>query len=125
MLFSQIIPPSPSPTESKSLFCTAVSVFLSCIQGYRYHVSTTTAQQPSLAQFPSVPSKIRALNLFPTSVCVSKWQMAQRVKHLPAMWETQVRSLGRDDSPGEGNGESRGQGSLVGYSPQGHRVGHD
>ena len=51
--------------------------------------------------------------------------MAQRVKHLPAMWETQVRSLGRDDSPGEGNGESRGWGSLVGYSPQGHRVGHD
>ena len=30
--------------------------------------------------------------------------MAQRVKHLPAMWETQVRSLGRDDSPDEGNG---------------------
>ena len=25
MLFSQIIPPSPSPTESKSLFCTSVS----------------------------------------------------------------------------------------------------
>ena len=23
--------------------------------------------------------------------------MAQRVKHLPAMWETQVRSLGRED----------------------------
>ena len=39
MLFSQIIPPSPSPTESKSLFCTPVSLFLSCIQGYRYHLS--------------------------------------------------------------------------------------
>ena len=23
--------------------------------------------------------------------------MAQRVKHLPAVWETQVRSLGRED----------------------------
>ena len=23
--------------------------------------------------------------------------MAQRVKHLPAIWETQVRSLGRED----------------------------
>ena len=23
--------------------------------------------------------------------------MAQRLKHLPAMWETQVRSLGRED----------------------------
>ena len=31
MLFSQNIPPSPSPTESKSLFCTSVSPFLFCI----------------------------------------------------------------------------------------------
>ena len=27
------------------------------------------------------------------------------VKRLPAMRETQVRSLGREDSPGEGNGK--------------------
>ena len=33
MLFSQNIPPSPSPTESKSLFCTSVSLFLFCIWG--------------------------------------------------------------------------------------------
>ena len=32
--FSQIIPPSPSPTESKSLFYTSVSLLLSRIQGY-------------------------------------------------------------------------------------------
>ena len=36
---SQIIPPSPSPTESKSLFYTSVSLLLSHIQGYRYHLS--------------------------------------------------------------------------------------
>ena len=30
--------------------------------------------------------------------------VAQRLKHLPAMWETRVRSLGREDSRGEGNG---------------------
>ena len=30
MLFSQIIPPSPFPTESKSLFFTSVSLLLSC-----------------------------------------------------------------------------------------------
>ena len=30
--------------------------------------------------------------------------MAQRVKRLPAMWETWVQSLGQEDSPGEGNG---------------------
>ena len=37
--FSQIIPPSPSPTESKILFYTSVSLFLSCIQGYCYYLS--------------------------------------------------------------------------------------
>ena len=31
MLFSRNIPPSPSPTESKSLFCTSGSLFLFCI----------------------------------------------------------------------------------------------
>ena len=36
MPFSQIIPTSPSPTESKRLFYTSVSLLLSRIQGYRY-----------------------------------------------------------------------------------------
>ena len=39
MSFSQIIPPSPSPTESKRLFYTSVSLSLSRIQGCRYHLS--------------------------------------------------------------------------------------
>ena len=30
--------------------------------------------------------------------------MAQEVKNLPAVPETRVQSLGREDSPGEGNG---------------------
>ena len=37
--FSQIIPSSPFPTESKRLFYTSVSLLLSGIQGYRYHLS--------------------------------------------------------------------------------------
>ena len=36
--FSQIIPP-PSPTESKRLFYTSVSLLLSHTQGCRYHLS--------------------------------------------------------------------------------------
>ena len=39
MPFSQIIPPFPSLTESKRLFYTSVSLLLSRIQGYHYHLS--------------------------------------------------------------------------------------
>ena len=39
MPFSQIFPPSPSPTESIRLFYTSVSLLLSCTQGYCYHLS--------------------------------------------------------------------------------------
>ena len=39
MPFSQNIPPSPSPTESKTLFYTSVSLLLSRKQGYHYHLS--------------------------------------------------------------------------------------
>ena len=38
MLFFLNTPPSPSPTESKSLFCTSVSLFLFCILGCHYHL---------------------------------------------------------------------------------------
>ena len=71
MPFSEIIPPSPSPTESIRLFYTSVSLLLFCIQGYRYHLS-----------FPYI--------------CVSSL-VAQRLKCLPGMWETLVRSLGQED----------------------------
>ena len=37
--FSQTIPPLPSPTESKRLFFTSVSLLLSRIQHYHYHLS--------------------------------------------------------------------------------------
>ena len=37
--FFQIIPPSPSPSDSKSPFYTSVSLLLSRIQGHHYHLS--------------------------------------------------------------------------------------
>ena len=39
MPFSQIFPPSPSPTETIRLFYTSVSLVLSRTQGYCYHLS--------------------------------------------------------------------------------------
>ena len=39
VLFSPIIPVSPSPTESKRLFYTSVSLLLSLIKGHHYHLS--------------------------------------------------------------------------------------
>ena len=55
----------------------------------------------------------------------SKAGLAQMVKNLPAMWETQVQSLGREDPLEKGMatpvflpGESHGQRGLVAtYSP--------
>ena len=55
--------------------------------------------------------------------------MAQMVKNLPGMQETQVRSLNWENPPEKGMattpvflpGKSHGQKSLVGYSPQGHK----
>ena len=39
MLFSQVISPSPSPTESKSLFFISVSLLLPCISDHHYRLS--------------------------------------------------------------------------------------
>ena len=54
--------------------------------------------------------------------------MAHTVKNLPAIWETQVRSLGLEDPLDEGMAPPssllawriHGHRSLVGYSPWGH-----
>ena len=58
--------------------------------------------------------------------------MAQMVKNSPAMQETWIQTLGREDSlekeiptPVFLPGEFHGQRSLVGYSPWSHRVRHE
>ena len=52
--------------------------------------------------------------------------MAQKVKNLPAIWETWVHSLGWDDSPGERNSYPLQYSYLEnsmdrGYSPWGRK----
>ena len=55
--------------------------------------------------------------------------VAQRLKHLPAMQETWVQSLGQEDTlekemattPVFLPGESHGRRSLMGYSPRGRK----
>ena len=64
-----------------------------------------------------------------TYYCNGAFLVAQTVKNLSAMWETQVRSLGWEDPlekemathPSILLGESHGQRSLVGYSPCSHK----
>ena len=59
--------------------------------------------------------------------------VAQTVKNLPAMWETQVQSLGWEDplewrwksTPVFLPGESHGQRSLAGHGPWGRKAGHN
>ena len=69
MLYSQIIPPSPSPTEFESLSFTSVPL---CCLTYRVIITIY-------------------LNSIWASLGV------QKLKRLPPMWETWVRSLGRED----------------------------
>ena len=56
--------------------------------------------------------------------------VAQTVKHLTTMWETQVQSLGQENPPGKKKweptlvflpGKSHGLKTLVGYSPWSHK----
>ena len=55
-------------------------------------------------QVPHVNISCFFLILIWTLLPVLTSLVAQRLKRLPGIQETQVRSLGREDPPGEGNG---------------------
>ena len=73
MPFSQIIPRSPFPTECKRLFYTSVSLLLSRIQGYHYHLSKfhiyalvhcvgrSRQWHPTAVLLPEEPSRLQSM----------------------------------------------------------------
>ena len=78
---------------------------------------------------------VKEVFLYPTETKLAVYSLvAQMVKDLPAMQETWVQSLGREELLEKGMathsiflpGEFQGQSSLAGYSPLGlQRVGQD
>ena len=60
-------------------------------------------------------------------VCINAFLEAQTVKSLPEMQETRLQSLGWEDPLEKEmhptrHGESRGQRSVAGYNPWGHKA---
>ena len=88
MTFSQIIPPSPSPTESKRLFYTSVSLLLSRIQCYHYHLSKFRIYVFSSVQFSSVAQSW-------TTLCNPMNRSTPGFHHqLPELAQTHVHLVG-------------------------------
>ena len=91
MPFSQIIPPSPSLTESKRLFYTSVSLLLSHIQGYRYHLSK--------------------FHIYALVYCIDQpWDLFGRndaKTETPVLWPPHVKSwlIGKDSDAGRDWGQ--------------------
>ena len=71
MIFSQIIPPSPSPTESRSLFSTPVSLLLSLCQCMAKTTTILESNQPPIKINKFLKNKIKKyLKLTPLTFAV-------------------------------------------------------
>ena len=123
-------------------FISLSSQFLNSFQIYKrqfkiFSIFSVFADNPNPTLTPSVSISViypTFTNCHPRSCPTTAgadfdlFLVAQTIKNLPAIQETQVQSVGRDMSsiPGKGNGyptpvflpgELHGQGSLAGYSP--------
>ena len=100
MPFSHIISPSLSPTESKRLFNTSVSLLLSHIHNYRYHLSVAAAAAKLLHSCPTlcnpidgslpgtpVPGFLQARTLEWVAISFSNaWKWKVKVMSLRRVW---------------------------------------
>ena len=77
MPFSQNIPPSPFPTESKRLFYSSVSLLLSRIQGYHNHLSKFRVFTVTLNCIPSLQVWIHRLGPLPLPPTVPSFSSTQ------------------------------------------------
>ena len=109
MLFSQIIPPSPSPTESKSLLFSSVSLLLS-------HIDYTDFYGKVMALFFNMLFRLvilpRWLSGKESAYQCRRCEFDPRVRKIPwrRKWQPTLVFL---------PGKSHGQRSLVAYSPWG------
>ena len=83
---------------------------------------------PLVAHLFPVEWKLARVRNYIYAICSVGFPVAQRVKNLPALWETCVQVLGRGDSPREGNGYPIQYSCLENSKDRGERlqrVGHD
>ena len=78
MLFFRDIPPSPSPTESKSLFCTSVSLFLFWYSLYLKMFKTKKCNLDYWSLNDSVICRMTVL----ISIRVKKWKFVRAELHI-------------------------------------------
>jgi len=100
MLFSQIIPPSPSPTESISLFFTSVSLLLSRIYGplrFKYHIKCsikTREERRNSKQMQWIESSYKAVDIYPALSIITL-----NVNGLTISVRRQIKRMDKSRSP--------------------------